>query len=62
VSDLDTIAINDMRHDLCDLSPCTDCLHGAGFDAPADLESRLMEMELAACIVYGGSPSRSVVA
>lgn len=25
MSDLDTIAVNDMKHDLCDLSPCLGC-------------------------------------
>jgi hypothetical protein len=41
---LTLLAIEDTKHDLCDMQPCNDCLHAQGFDTQDDLEQSLLEL------------------
>ena len=45
-SDLDQIAINDMRHELCDVNPCMDC---------ADFKYQVLNGELVLGTYYGSN-------
>jgi hypothetical protein len=54
---LTRIAIEDTKHDLCDISPCADCLHEEGFNTEEELDYALMSLELTACLIGKPSPS-----